>query len=67
VVRDHHGEQITIRVAAKRGRHHLSNRVFDSYKAVVKACCSAWTNLIAEAGRIASVATRSWATIGQSP
>ena len=46
---------------------HLSNRVFDSYKAVVKACCSAWKKLIAEAGRIKSIATRSWAAIGQSP
>jgi transposase len=46
---------------------HLSNRVFDTYKAVVKACCSAWKKLIAEAGRINSIATRSWATIGHCP
>ena len=25
---------------------HLSNRVFDSYKAVVRACCSAWKKLV---------------------
>jgi hypothetical protein len=45
---------------------HLSNRVFDNYKAVVEACSSAWNKLLAEAGRVASIATRSWATIGQS-
>ena len=46
---------------------HLSNRVFDNYKAVVEACSWAWNNLIAEVGRIMSIAARSWAIIGQCP
>jgi hypothetical protein len=44
---------------------YLSNRVFDGYEAIVEACCKAWDALLAEAGRIASIATRTWATISQ--
>lgn len=44
---------------------YLSNRVFDGYEAIVEACCKAWNALLGETGRIASIATRSWATIGQ--
>jgi hypothetical protein len=43
----------------------LSNRLFDGYEAIVKACCKAWNPLLAEAGRIASIATQTWATITQ--
>ena len=45
---------------------YLSNRVFETYTAVLDACQDAWRRLLAEAGRIASIATRDWATIGQS-
>jgi len=45
----------------------LSNRVFDSYTHICDACCEAWNKLTAEAGRIASIATREWAAIGQNP
>ena len=45
----------------------LSNRVFESDKAICEACCSAWNALRHQAGRIASIATRSWVAIGQSP
>lgn len=45
---------------------YLSNRVFASYDDVIDACSQAWNKLLAEAGRIASIATRRWATIGQS-
>jgi transposase len=44
---------------------HLSNRVFDGYEAIVDACCTAWNALLGEARRITSIATRTWATIGQ--
>jgi len=44
---------------------YLANRVFDSYTAILDACQSAWRKLLAEGGRIASIATRDWATIGQ--
>lgn len=43
----------------------LSNRVFDGYDAIVDACCKAWNALLAEAGRITAIATRTWASIGQ--
>ncbi len=39
----------------------LSNRVFATYDAIVEAGCDAWNKLCNEAGRIASIATRSWA------
>ena len=46
---------------------YLSNRLFATYTAVVEASSSAWNKLLAEGGRIKSIATRSWAVIGQSP
>ena len=39
----------------------LSNRVWDTYEAIVDACCSAWNSLIATPDRITSIATRDWA------
>ncbi len=40
-------------------RHNqLSNRVFDSYDAIVDACCTAWNALVARPDRIRSIATR---------
>ena len=44
----------------------LSNRVFESYEDICEACCDAWNNLTAEAGRIASIGRRVWANIGRS-
>lgn len=44
---------------------YLSNRVFDGYEAILEACCKAWKALLDEAGRIASIATRTWAIISQ--
>lgn len=44
-------------------QNQLSNRVFDSYPAIVDACCDAWNKLAAEPGRIQSIATRPWATV----
>ena len=34
---------------------HLSHRLFESYDAILDACCSAWTALLADTGRIASL------------
>jgi transposase len=45
---------------------YLSNRVFESYTAILDACQDAWRKLLNETGRIASITTRDWATIGQS-
>jgi hypothetical protein len=38
----------------------FSNRVFETYEAIVDAACDGWNKLCAETGRIASIATRSW-------
>ena len=43
--------------------NQLSNRVFDGYKAIVAACCTAWNSLTADPERITSIATRPWATV----
>ena len=37
-----------------RGRH-LSHRLFDTYDAILDACCAAWNALLADTGRIASL------------
>jgi transposase len=44
-------------------QNKLSIRVFDSYEAIVDACCDAWNDLIATPERIASIATRPWASV----
>jgi hypothetical protein len=44
-------------------QNQLSNRVFDSYTAIVDACCEAWNALVREPGRIQSIATRPWASV----
>jgi transposase len=44
---------------------YLSNRVFESYNAILDACQDAWCKLLAEVGRISSIAARDWATMGQ--
>ena len=43
----------------------LSNRVFDTYEAIVDACCDAWRWLIAQPYQIASIGTREWACVTQ--
>jgi len=42
-------------------QNQLSNRVFESYDAIVEACCKAWNALIDDPARITSIATRDWA------
>jgi transposase len=44
-------------------QNQLSNRVFDSYDAIVDACCSAWNALVDDPARITSIATRDWAQV----
>jgi hypothetical protein len=38
--------------------------VFENYTAILDACQTAWRSLLNELGRIASIASREWATIG---
>lgn len=44
----------------------LSNRVFDTYDAIINAACEAWNKLLAQPGTITSVGMRQWAHNGQS-
>jgi transposase len=41
----------------------LSHRVWDSYEAIVDACCQAWTALMRMPEQIASITTRPWAQV----
>jgi len=44
----------------------LSNRVFDTYDAIICAACDAWRKLIAQSQTITSIGTREWALIGHT-
>jgi transposase len=44
-------------------QNHLSNRVYDTYDAILHACCDAWNALVADPERITSIATRDWAAV----
>ena len=41
----------------------LSHRVWDSYDAIVEACCNAWNMLMRMPEQIASITTRAWAQV----
>ena len=41
----------------------LSHRVWDSYDAIVDACCHAWNTLMRTLERVASITTRTWAQV----
>ena len=43
----------------------LSNRIFETYDAIVDACCDAWTWFAGQPERVTSIGTRSWATVSQ--
>ncbi len=43
---------------------YLSNRVFETYTAILDACQNAWRSLLNELGRIESIASRDWASTG---
>ena len=43
----------------------LSNRVFESYEAILDAACKAWNKLLAQPETITSIGLRAWAHIGQ--
>lgn len=43
--------------------NYLSTRLWDSYEAIVDACCVAWNAFIADAERVVSVTTRAWARV----
>ena len=39
----------------------LSNRVFQSYDAILNRCCHAWNKLVEQPWRIMSIGMRDWA------
>jgi hypothetical protein len=41
----------------------LSHRVWDSYDAIVEACCHAWTALMSMPEQVTSITTRAWAQV----
>jgi hypothetical protein len=41
----------------------LSHRVFDTYEAILDACCDAWNALMAKSEVITSIGTRDWAQV----
>ena len=41
----------------------LSHCVWDTYEAILDACCDAWNALIAKSEVIASIGTRDWAQV----
>jgi len=43
----------------------LSNRVFETYEAIVDACCDAWVWLTQQPEHITSIGTRNWAWVTQ--
>lgn len=44
----------------------LSNRIFDTYDAIIDAACDAWSRLINQPDTIRSIGTRDWAKVGQT-
>ena len=44
-------------------QNQLSHRVWNSYDAVVEACCDAWDMLMRRPEQIASITARSWAQV----
>ena len=44
-------------------QNHLSLNIWDTYRAIVDACCQAWNALIATPGVITSIGTQEWAQV----
>ena len=42
-------------------QNYLANRVFETYDAIVEACCDAWNALRNAPGKIQAIASRHWA------
>ncbi len=43
--------------------NQLSNRIYDTYEAILDVCCDAWNAFIADPERIRSVTERDWAQV----
>jgi len=42
-------------------QNHLSHRVWNTYEAIVDACCEAWNALLQMPETLASITSRTWA------
>lgn len=45
----------------------LSNRVFETYNAIIDAACDAWQRLVDSPKTITSIGMRKWANVGHAP
>jgi transposase len=45
-------------------QNFLANSIFESYDAILEACCAAWNALAAIPERLASITHRAWAVVG---
>ena len=45
----------------------LSNRVFETYEAIIEVVCEAWQKLIDQPHTITSIEKREWVHVGQTP
>ena len=43
--------------------NNLAIRTYDTYQAILEACCEAWNDLVAMPARLASITRRDWATV----
>lgn len=41
----------------------LSFRIWDTYEAILDACCTAWNTLVADQNRLVSITTRDWTSV----
>lgn len=46
-------------------QNYLANRVFETYSAIVDACCDAWNSLIVMPQRLATITSRDWAQVSE--
>ena len=46
-------------------QHHLANRCFESYEAIVDACSDAWNDFISDKVRVSKMCSRNWAVLNR--
>ncbi len=46
-------------------QHHLANRCFESYEAIVDACSNAWNDFISDKARVSKMCSRNWAVLNR--
>lgn len=46
-------------------QHHLANRCFENYEAIVDACSEAWNSFISDTSRVIKMCSREWAVLNK--